>query len=192
LHPTRTVGLEIDQERVAAAQAFAEAGLEFRRGGFELAGLLPTLIRACNVLRQYDESQVAEAWRVMTEALAPGGVLIEGTCDELGRVCAWFAITPAGPVSLTFSVSLTALERPAVIAERLPKALIHRNVPGEPIHDLLSTLDDAWLAAAPYKAFGPRERWARAVAVVRDAGWPIRDRPHRWRLGEMTVELRRS
>ncbi|WP_412541389.1 class I SAM-dependent methyltransferase [Longispora sp. K20-0274] len=219
LRPARTVGLEIDPSRVLAAQPFAGPGLEFRRGGFELAGLRPTLVRACNVLRQYDEGAVSDAWRQMTAALAPGGVLVEGTCDELGRVCAWLAVTPdgrdggrdagaagsrgheagaaggrdrdagaAGPVSLTFSVSLEHLERPAVIAERLPKALIHRNVPGEPVHALLAALDDAWLAAAPYKAFGVRERWVRAVGAVRDAGWPVRDRPGRWRLGELTVD----
>ncbi|MGY0234941.1 class I SAM-dependent methyltransferase [Longispora urticae] len=188
LRPARTVGLEIDPFRVLAAQPFGTDTLSFQRGGFELAGLRPTLIRACNVLRQYDEGAVADAWRQMTSTLAPGGVLVEGTCDELGRVCAWLAVTPAGPVSLTFSVGLADLERPAVIAERLPKALIHRNVPGERVHELLAALDAAWLAAAPYKAFGARDRWVRAVTVLRDAGWPVRDRPGRWRLGELTVD----
>ena len=42
-------------------------------------------------------------------------------------------------------------------------------------------------AAAPYATFGPRQRWMRAVAAVRDAGWPVLDRPARWRLGELTV-----
>ncbi|WP_018347608.1 SAM-dependent methyltransferase [Longispora albida] len=188
LRPLRTVGLEIDPERVAAARPYTEKGLEFRRGGFELAGLRPTLIRACNVLRQYEESAVVEAWGAMTSALQPGGVLVEGTCDELGRICSWFAVTKDGPVSVTFSVSLNHLERPAVIAERLPKALIHRNVPGEPVHALLSALDNAWLNAAPYKAFGPRERWVRSVRTLKDAGWPVRDRPRRWRLGELTLD----
>ena len=27
----------------------------------------------------------------MTAALAPGGVLVEGTCDELGRLATWAA-----------------------------------------------------------------------------------------------------
>ncbi len=187
LRPPRTVGLEIDPERVTAAQPFTEPGLEFRRGGFELAGLQPTLVRACNVLRQYSEEAAAEAWATITGHLAESGVLVEGTCDELGRVCAWLAGGADGPESLTFSVSLRHLERPSVIAERLPKALIHHNVSGEHVHALLSTLDCAWLSAAPYGVFGQRERWIQAVRAVREAGWPVQDGTKRWRLGEMTV-----
>ena len=61
------VGLDIDPVRVADAQPAADPPLlEFRRGGFELAGLSPVVVRAFNVLRQYDESEVAGAWRTMT------------------------------------------------------------------------------------------------------------------------------
>src|SRR5689334_3586869 len=53
----RVVGLEIDAERVAAARDAADPPqLEFRRGGFELAGLHPVPVRAMNVLRQYEDS----------------------------------------------------------------------------------------------------------------------------------------
>lgn len=59
----RVVGLEIDPVRVAAAQHAADPPrLEFRRGGFEQAGLHPQVVRAFNVLRQYDEAAVADAW----------------------------------------------------------------------------------------------------------------------------------
>jgi hypothetical protein len=184
----RVVGLEIDPERVSAAAPAADPpGLEFRRGGFELAGLRPVVVRALNVLRQYDESAVAAAWATMTAALAPGGVLVEGTCDELGRVGAWVALRADGPRSLTLSARLPALDRPATLAERLPKALIHHNVPGTGVHALIAALDGAWRAAAPYAAFGPRQRWVRAVTALRQAGWPVLDRPTRWRLGEVTV-----
>lgn len=154
----RLVGLEIDPARVAAAAPAADPpGLTFARGGFELAGLRPVLVRALNVLRQYDESEVADAWRTMTAALAPGGVLVEGTCDELGRLGGWLLIDADGPRSLTLAARLATLESPAELAERLPKALIHRNVPGERVHDLVRALDDAWRAAAPYVPFGPRQ-----------------------------------
>jgi hypothetical protein len=182
----RLVGLEISPQRVAEAQRFAEPpGLEFKRGGFELAGLRPIVVRALNVLRQYDESAVQDAWRTMGSALAPGGWLIEGTCDELGRVCTWAALRAGAttPVSLTLSAKLSTLESPAVFAERLPKALIHHNVPGEPVHTLLSNLDAAWRYAAPYNAFGPRQRW---LATIRSLGVTTLDGPHRWRLGEVT------
>ena len=81
----QVVGLEIDPERVAAAQPATAEGLSFRRGGFELAGLRPLVVRALNVLRQYEPDAAAEAWRTMTAGLQPGGLLLEGTCDELGR-----------------------------------------------------------------------------------------------------------
>ena len=57
------------------------------------------------------------------------------------------------------------MERPSGLAERLPKTLIHRNVPGEPVHDaFLRDFDRAWDRAAPYSALGPRQRWLAAVA----------------------------
>jgi hypothetical protein len=184
----RVVGLEIDPVRVAAAADAADPpGLTFAHGGFELAGLRPVLVRAMNVLRQYEESEVDEAWRVMVGALAPGGVLIEGTCDELGRLASWACVTVDGPQSLTLAARLSTLDTPATLAERLPKALIHRNVPGEPVHALIRALEEEWRDAAPYAVFGPRQRWVRAVGAVRDAGWPVLDRRARWRLGELTV-----
>jgi hypothetical protein len=184
------IGLEIDPVRVAAAQPFASGTLQFRRGGFELAGLRPTVVRAFNVLRQYEEADVPGAWAAMT---ATGAVLVEGTCDELGRLASWVLVDPGDPPgpgrprTLTLASRLSDLDTPATLAERLPKALIHHNVPGQPIHALLSALDAGWRAAAPLSVFGPRQRWRRAVESARDAGWPILDRPSRWRQGEVTV-----
>lgn len=185
----RVVGLEIDPARVASAAPAADPpGLVFAHGGFELAGLRPIIVRAANVLRQYDESQVAAAWQRVTDQLDPAGVLIDGTCDELGRLGCWLTVgRGAHPHTLTLAADLRTLPRPAAFAERLPKALIHRNTPGEPIHALLATLDRAWLAAAPYSSFGPRQRFVRAVAATREAGWPIRREPSRWRRGELTL-----
>jgi hypothetical protein len=180
----RVVGLEIDPVRVAAAQPAARPpGLEFRRGGFELAGLRPVLVRAMNVLRQYDESTVDSAWSAMTSG---GATVVEGTCDELGRLACWVVLDGDGPRSLTLAANLGHLDGPARFAERLPKALIHHNVAGERIHDLLYALDAAWRAAAPYAVFGPRQRWLRTVEAVHLAGWPVLHRG-RARIGELTV-----
>ncbi|SCG74972.1 class I SAM-dependent methyltransferase [Micromonospora humi] len=184
----RVVGLEIDPVRVAAAQPAADPpGLTFARGGFELAGLRPALVRACNVLRQYDEGEVADAWRTITGRLAPGGLLVEGTCDELGRLGAWVLVDAAGPRTLTLAAKLTTLESPAALAERLPKALIHRNVPGERVHELLDALAHAWRSAAGYAPFGPRQRWLHAVTALKESGWPVLDRPSAWRHGYLTL-----
>ena len=188
-HPrVRVLGLELDPERVAAAQHHRRPPwLDFRPGGFELAGLQPVLVRAFNVLRQYAEEDVPGAWKLMLDRLAPGGLLVEGTCDEIGRLCSWVTLSTAGPLSLSLSCKLETLGQPSTVAERLPKALIHRNVPGERVHDLLSTLDQCWAAAAPHRAFGARFRWVETVRMLAARGWPVLGGPRRWRLGEVTV-----
>jgi hypothetical protein len=222
-------GLEIDPERVAAAcrqltalRAVGGAlpGLSFAVGGFELpAARRPVLVRALNVLRQYQEEQAWTAWSRLRAGLAAGGVLVEGTCDEIGRRAVWVTL-PALPEAsapqatcapqasapetreagalagrrqalITFSTRLASLERPSDLAERLPKALIHRNVPGEPVHQFLRDFDRAWASAAPFSAFGPRQRWLAAVTSL-SVAWPVITRPpqgghRRWRLGEVTL-----
>lgn len=190
VHPrVRVLGLEIDQERVDAAVPAADPPwLEFRRGGFELAGARPDIVRAFNVLRQYDESAVPEAWRTMLDRLAPRGILVDGTCDEIGRLCTWIAVDASGPRTLTLSCKLSTLDRPSTVAERLPKALIHRNVPGERVHDFLSTVDLCWAMSAPHASYGLRSRWVATIGLLAASGWPVRSRPDRIRLGEVTVD----
>lgn len=196
------LGLEIDPSRVtrareqlegvrAGSSAFpSDARVSFARGGFEVPvpdGRRPAVIRAMNVLRQYDEGDVEEAWRSMASRLAPGGLLVEGTCDELGRIATWAAVDhEAVPRSLTVSLRLTGLERTSIAAERLPKALIHRNVPGERVHAFLAALDAEWERAAAVSPFGPVHRWRTALHALADAGWPVIERT-RWRLGEVTL-----
>jgi hypothetical protein len=184
----RVVGLEIDPARVRAAAPFAEPpGLDFARGGFELAGRRPVLVRALNVLRQYEPAAVAEAWHSMASRLAPGGLVVEGTCDEVGRRACWVALDASGPLTLTLSARVSALEAPSELAERLPKALIHRNLPGEPVHEFLRAFDRAWAAASPLSSFGPRQHWVGAVQRLVEDGWPVVGGRSRWRLGEITV-----
>ncbi|GAA1698622.1 hypothetical protein GCM10009808_15130 [Microbacterium sediminicola] len=195
------LGLEIDPARVdrarsqlerlrAGATPFAaDLRVDFARGGFEIpAPRRPAVIRAFNVLRQYDEGDVRTAWEQMTARLHPEGVLIEGTCDEIGRIMTWIDIGPdSHPRTLTVSLRLAGLDAPSVAAERLPKALIHRNVTGERIHVFLSSLDREWERAAAMAAFSPVQRWRAALSALDRQGWPLRGR-HRWRLGEVTVD----
>ncbi|WP_315279870.1 class I SAM-dependent methyltransferase [Kocuria carniphila] len=183
------VGVEIDPDRVATAQFFARPGLSFRRGGFEIPipGRSPAFIRAFNVLRQYNEEEVPAAWELACSRLAPGGVFLDGTCDEIGRRATWICCDATGPQTLTISMQLGSFDRPSDVAERLPKALIHHNVPGERIHRFLSAADAAWLALAPLGSFGARQRWVAMCARLRAEGWPVLHRESRWRLGELTV-----
>ncbi len=196
----RLVGVEIDPVRVERGRPLADPpGVDFALGGFEvpLPGALgadarPTVVRAFNVLRQYAEDEVAPAWTRVTQRLAPGGALVEGTCDELGRLASWVDVRrgPDGgpePLSLTLSLRLAGLESPSVVAERLPKVLIHRNVPGEPMHAFLGALESAWARSAPMASYGARQRFVATARALRGDGWPVSGGVARWRLGELTV-----
>lgn len=193
----RVYGLEIDPDRVTAGKLVADPpSLEFRQGGFELGGLAagvagspgPVLVRALNVLRQYTEPEAWKAWDELCSRLGPDGVLVEGTCDEIGRRCCWVTLDRDGPRTLTLACLPSDLHQPSDLAQRLPKTLIHRNVAGERVHELLRAFDRCWANSAPFAAFGPRARWAEAARLLAASGWPVRDRRNRWRLGELTVD----
>lgn len=189
------VGIEIDPGRVLLARQLAEqlgADIGFARGGFELSpvsGRAPVIVRAANVWRQYPADEVAAGWAEVTSRLAPAGILVDATCDEIGRLSSWLVVsgTPPQPVCLTISLRLRGLESPAVVAERLPKVLIHRNTPGERVHDYLQALDQNWRRAAPMADFGVRQRFIRTCQTLQSDGWPLLDGPSRWRLGELSV-----
>lgn len=190
---THVVGVEIERERVERGLAVAHENLHFAHGGFETpiptdVGTHADLIRAFNVLRQYDESEVAEAWKLMQSRLSTDGFLIEGTCDEIGRISCWVTLDKNQPLSLTISLRLLGLDAPSKVAERLPKVLIHHNLPGEPIHEFLKALDLAWATNAGLAAFSPAQRWVSTCKQMIDQGWPIIGDKKRWRLGEVSVE----
>lgn len=181
-------GVEIEPDRVRAALPLQRPGLSFHVGGFEIpVPGRPVLVRAFNVLRQYEEADVAGIWRLVQDRLSADGLFIDGTCDEIGRRVTWVALDAERPLSLSMSVRFGSFDLPSDVAERLPKALIHRNVPGERVHTLMQAMDRAWLESAPMAAFGNRQRWQSMARILRDAGWPVQDGPARWRLGELTV-----
>jgi hypothetical protein len=184
----RVYGIEIEPERVRVAKSLERPGLSFLVGGFELpVPGRPVLVRAFNVLRQYEEADVQGIWRLVQDRLAPDGLFIDGTCDEIGRRVTWLALDSERPLTLSMSVRFGSFDLPSDVAERLPKALIHRNVPGERIHGLLQAMDRAWLESAPLASFGNRQRWTAMCKALLDGGWPVKDGPSRWRLGELTV-----
>lgn len=184
----RVCGVEIEPARVLAAKPLETGGLSFLVGGFEVpVPGSPVIVRAFNVLRQYDEGDVAAIWKLVQSRLSGDGLFVDGTCDEIGRRMTWVALDRERPLSLSISARFGSIDLPSDVAERLPKALIHRNVPGQKIHDYLQALDRAWLEAAPLAAFGKRQRWTAMCRGMLDAGWPLLDGPSRWRLGEVTV-----
>lgn len=179
----RVVGLEIHPERIVPPRE----GVEFGLGGFELAGRRPVLVRAFNVLRQYPVEAVPGAWATMQAQLAPGGLIVDGTCDELGRRCCWVLLDGTGPVSLTLACDPFAIERPSDLAERLPKVLIHHNVEGHPVHALLTAADRAWASVAGHGVFGPRVRWRAMLDLLRNDGFPVEPPRRRMRDGVLSV-----
>ena len=93
-----------------------------------------------------------------------------------------------GPRSLTLAWDPQDVTRPSDVAERLPKILIHRNVPGESIHELLSAADAAWDHAAGWAPHGPRVRWARAREELIGSGWPLHPVRRRLRDNMFTID----
>lgn len=190
----QVVGVEIERERVERGLAVANENLHFVHGGFEtplpesMAGKRATIIRAFNVLRQYEETEVLAAWKLMQSRLDENGLLIEGTCDEIGRLSCWVTLDRTHALSLTISLRLRGLDLPSKVAERLPKILIHRNVEGEKIHEFLNALDAAWLKHSPLAVFGSSQRWIAVCKDLREAGWPLVGDSKRWRLGEISVD----
>jgi hypothetical protein len=189
LNPALPVlGVEIDTERVNAARPYTDAITHFRLGGFNLPlqpGETVRLVRAFNVLRQYDESAVADAYAMLAQQVLPGGLLIEGTSDPFGRI--WVAHVlrrqVTAPIwlheSTVFSTNFRTGFDPIEFQTILPKNLIHRVVPGEPIHQFFQDWKGAMLTCMAGKSWGLRQ-WFRAGAhILADRGYAI-DQRQRW------------
>lgn len=192
----RFLGLEIDPERVSRAKEQLakidqKLPLNFARGGFEIPtpdAAPATIIRAMNVLRQYDEPEAYQAWETMAKRIEPGGFILEGTSNENGRVASWVEIDHSAQArSLTFSLHLDTLADPAIVAERLPKVLIHHNVSPEPIHQLIQDLKKNWEYQAALATFSARQRWISSIRALKESGWQVLGNQKQWRLGEVSI-----
>ena len=189
------VGIEIDRERVERGYPYQTKNLLFGLGGFEVPLPKPLehrqvdVIRAMNVLRQYDESEVLASWELMQTRLTDNGVIVEGTCDELGRIASWVTLSKEKVESFTIALKLNEVDKPSKVAERLPKILIHHNVAGEPIHKLLNEIDAAWLKNSSLSTFSASQRWIATCRDLKNAGWPITNNQKRWALGEFTLSF---
>ncbi len=181
LNPRLTViAVEIDPERVRAAAALARPGLEVRLGGFDLplrAGERAVAIRALNVLRQYDESAVAEAVARLGAALAPGGLLLEGTSDPTGRLLAFDLYERRGAridrIALVLAPSLRHGFEPRAFQAVLPKRHIHRAEPGGDVDRFFAAWHGAWQAARRHTP-DPRLAFPAAARLLAERhGYPV-------------------
>src|SRR4030095_8184189 len=87
----KILGVEIDKERVEAALPFTDEKTFFRLGGFNLPlkeGEHVRLIRAFNVLRQYEEKDFSPAYEKLVQYVLPDGLMIEGTSNPFGSIWA--------------------------------------------------------------------------------------------------------
>ncbi|ANM31560.1 hypothetical protein ABI59_21325 [Acidobacteria bacterium Mor1] len=188
LHPGLGVlGVEIDAERVAAAESARGPGTDFRLGGFNLPlrpGETVRLVRAFNVLRQYDEAEVAGALELLAGQMLPGSLLLEGTSDPYGRY--WSANVyrrgqKAGFITeaLVFGTSFRAGFDPVAFQAILPKNLIHRVVPGEPIHAFFEAWKRSVAHTAAHSTWGQRQHFTAAGEALAREGYRLNTR-RRW------------
>ena len=182
VNPTlKILGVEIDKERVEAALPFADERTFFRLGGFNLplqAGESVRLIRAFNVLRQYEEKDFVPAYERLAQYVLPGGLMIEGTSNPFGSV--WTANVSRMRAegswkmeALVFSTNFRMGFDITNFQTVLPKNHIHHVVQGEEIYDFF----EAWKRSAAEnshaKAFGLRQWFVSSAEVLLQKGFKV-------------------
>ena len=174
------LGVEIDKERVEAALPFADSITHFRHGGFNLplqSGERVRLIRAFNVLRQYEEKDFAPAYERLAEYVLPGGLMIEGTSNPFGSI--WVANLvrkmesgwkfEALVFSTNFHMEFDITDFQAV----LPKNHIHHVVPGETIYDFFEAWKRSAAETAHAKVFGWKQWFIASAESLAAKGFKI-------------------
>ncbi|MCQ3938354.1 MAG: methylase [Chloroflexi bacterium] len=190
----KILGVEIDRERVEAAQPFADEKTFFRLGGFNLplqGSERVRLMRAFNVLRQYEEKDFIPAYERLAEYVLPGGLMIEGTSDPFGSI--WTAnlarrvMESDGLLSsredlrigawrieaLVFSTNFRLGFEAGEFQTVLPKNYIHRVVEGEPIHEFFEAWKRSAAETAHAKVFGWKQWFAVSAERLFEKGFKV-------------------
>ena len=181
------LGVEIDRERVEAALPFEDEKTFFRLGGFNLpmkAGEHVRLIRAFNVLRQYEEKDFVPAYERLAEFVLPGGLMIEGTSTPFGQL--WSA-NLARKVddgswkmeALVFSTNFRLGFDVEEFQTILPKNYIHRVVKGEPIYDFFEAWKQSAAETSAAKVYGLRQWFVAAAEGLSAKGFKV-DLKKKW------------
>ncbi len=180
------LGVEIDKERVDAALPYADEITHFRLGGFNLplqSGERVRLIRAFNVLRQYEEKDFAPAYQRLAEYVLPGGLMIEGTSTPFGQLWAANVVRKqekdwkfeALVFSTNFRMGFDIIDFQAV----LPKNYIHHVVPGDEIYDFVEAWKRSAAETAFTKVFGLRQWFVASAESLAAKGYKI-DLHRKW------------
>jgi hypothetical protein len=175
------LGVEIDKERVDAALPFADDKTFFRLGGFNLPlqrGEHVRLIRAFNVLRQYEERDFIPAYERLAEYVLPDGLMIEGTSTPFGGLWAANLVRSAGAGQWTFEalVFSTNFHSGFDVEEFqtiLPKNYIHRVVQGEPIFDFFEAWKRSAAETVHAKTFGLKQWFAASAEALSQKGFTV-------------------
>jgi hypothetical protein len=177
----RVMGVEIDKERVEAAMSYADEKTFFRLGGFNLPlqeGEHVRLIRAFNVLRQYEEKDFRPAYDRLAPYVLPDGLMIEGTSNPFGSF--WVANVVRKREtsnwrfeSLVFSTNFRTGFDVEEFQTILPKNLIHRVLPGEPIYNFFEAWKQCAAATSSVKTYGARQWFIAAAERMEKQGYPI-------------------
>jgi hypothetical protein len=175
------LGVEIEKERVETALPYADKQTFFRLGGFNLPlkdGEHVRLIRAFNVLRQYEEKDFALAYERLAQYVLPGGLMIEGTSTPYGQIWAANLVRrlesgqwdmEALVFSTNFRMGFDITDFQAV----LPKNYIHHVVPGEPIYDFFEAWKQSAAETALIKAYGLRQWFMQSAEALARKGYRI-------------------
>jgi hypothetical protein len=194
----KILGVEIDKDRVEAAQPFADEKTFFRLGGFNLplqVNERVRLIRAFNVLRQYEEKDFLPAYEKLAEYVLPNGLMIEGTSNPFGSMWVANVVRRVESNSLLFDLgrkriggletkdwSLEALVfstnfRLGFEAQEfqtiLPKNLIHHVVKGEIIFDFFQDWKQAAKETSSAKTFGLKQWFMASAENLSQKGYKI-------------------
>lgn len=177
----RLLGIEIDPVRVMNALPHVNPPhIDFRLGGFNLVDVLDgqqaTLIRAYNVLRQYDESDVADALATLSDGLGEGGVLIEGTSTPTGRIVVFDVYQKqAGELihkHIVFGTNFRSEPIPTEFQAILPKRLIHHAY-DEPVYSFFRAWERGLAMGRGAGQYRHRRKWMYAVRYLHEMGYAV-------------------
>ena len=177
----KILGVEIEKERVEAALSYADEKTFFRLGGFNLPlkeGEHVRLIRAFNVLRQYEEKDFAPAYERLGQYLLPGGLMVEGTSMPYGQIWAANVVRKEERgrskfEALVFSTNFRMGFNIEEFQTILPKNLIHHIVQGEPIYDFFEAWKQSAAETAAMRIYGPRQWFIATAERLSERGYAI-------------------
>ena len=177
----RILGVEIDKERVEAALPFADENTFFRLGGFNLplkAGEQVRLIRAFNVLRQYEEKDFDPAYERLAENVLRDGLMIEGTSTPYGQRWTANLARKLGSgawnmEALVFSTNFRMGFDVEEFQTILPKNLIQHVVRGEPIYDFFEVWKQSAKQTSAMKTYGANQWFIASAESLARNGYKV-------------------